>query len=67
MTLDQFIATKPKELRIGQYFVITYMKSLRPSEISNHLFQLDGDRAKAYILDLMEMWQWPDLPPIEKE
>lgn len=63
ITLEQFIASKPKELRLGQYFVNEYWKG---SDIySQQLYQLDGASAKRAIVYLMEVWQWETLPELK--
>lgn len=48
MKLEHFSASKPKELRLGQYFVNEYWKG--SDEESQRLYQLDGNHAKATIL-----------------
>jgi hypothetical protein len=63
MTLTEFIARKPKELRLGQWFVNCYWKGFDVR--SQQLYQLDGYAAMLYIKSLMEAWQWETLPEIE--
>jgi hypothetical protein len=63
MTLDQFIARKPKELRLGQFFVNSYWKG--SDKTSQELYHLDGYGAELYIVILMEKWQWESLPELE--
>jgi hypothetical protein len=60
ISLDQFIATCPKEVRVGQHFVNEYYKST--DETSQKLYQLDGKEAKEFIRKLMNDWQWIRLP-----
>ncbi len=69
ITLEEFIALKPKELRLGQFFVNAYV---RPA--NNHwetfvdeLYQADGARAKRIIEGLMYSWHWSTLPEIDME
>ena len=62
MTLNEFIAAKPKELRLGQWFVNCYWKG--SDKTSQTLYQLDGYAAMLYIRGLMEVWQWETLPDI---
>jgi hypothetical protein len=65
MTLDQFIAKKPSELRLGQWFVNCYW---RGTDIdSQRLYQLDSMRAVMYITGLMMHWQWDSLPDVDKK
>jgi hypothetical protein len=64
MTLQEFIAAKPKELRLGQWFVNTYWKG--SDTRSQQLYQLDGYAAMLYIKGLMEVWQWEALPDIKR-
>lgn len=60
MTLDEFIYRKPKELRLGQWFVNCYWKGA--DSYSQRLYQLDGVLAKWEIQLLMNEWQWDTLP-----
>lgn len=60
MKLEHFIASKPKELRLGQYFVNEFWKGSDAE--SQRLYQLDGYHAKATIMSLMAAWQWDELP-----
>lgn len=62
MTLEQFIAAKPKELRLGQWFVNCYWKG--SDENSQFLYQLDGAFAKRAIQSFMKEYQWESLPDI---
>ena len=63
ITLEQFINEKPRELRLGQWFVICYWKG--SDELSQELFQADGAKAKRIITQLMGTWQWTTLPEIK--
>ena len=67
MTLDDFIASKPEHLRLGQYFVNCYCKAvnLHWEKDIDKLYNLDGDKAHSFILWLMLAWQWDELPDIE--
>lgn len=47
ITLDEFIAAKPKELRLGQFFVNEYWKG--SDGFSQYMYQLDGATAKREI------------------
>lgn len=69
MTLDQFIANKPKELRIGQWFVICYCKAVKAhwEEAIDNLWNLDGEPAIACIKNRMWLWQWDKLPEINNK
>jgi hypothetical protein len=62
LTLAEFIAAKPKELRLGQWFVNCYWKG--SDYKSQQLFQLDGYAAKLYIISLMDSWNWETLPEL---
>jgi hypothetical protein len=69
ITLEQFIALKPRELRLGQFFVNTYCKPVK-----NHwegwvheMYEADGAKAKRMITQLMVQWQWDTLPEIGDE
>lgn len=64
VTLDQFITAKPKELRLGQWFVNCYWKG--SDESSQALYQLDGSTAKRTIMALMRKWHWETLPEYPK-
>ena len=64
LTLAEFVAAKPNELRLGQWFVNCYWKGT--DKTSATLYQLDGYAAMLYIKGLMEVWQWETLPEIEK-
>ena len=62
MTLDQFIAAKPKNIRLGQHFVNTYWRKHNNND-SNGLFYMSNDAlAKLTIIGLMQDWQWTTLP-----
>ena len=63
ITLDAFIAAKPKELRLGQWFVNCYWKGA--DKTSQMLYQLDGYAAKLFIRNLMDSWNWETLPEIK--
>lgn len=65
MTLAEFIKCKPEYLRLGQWFVNCYWKG--SDKESQFLYQLDGRSAATYITDLMESWQWNELPNIKEE
>lgn len=60
MKLEHFIASKPKELRLGQYFVNEYWTG--SDYTSQTLYQLDGKKAEEYICGLMYTLQWDELP-----
>lgn len=71
MTLEDFIAFKPEELRLGQWFVVRYCKPYHnkeswhwPNDIDS-LWNLDGNAAAVRIRSLMAWWQWDELPDIE--
>lgn len=64
MTLNEFIAAKPKELRLGQWFVNCYWRGSDP--MSRRLYQQHGDQARRSIEYIMEQWQWDSLPDIDK-
>lgn len=64
MTLQEFIAAKPKELRLGQWFVNTYWKG--SDSYSKKLYQLDGVLARWEIQMLMNEWQWESLSDIKR-
>lgn len=66
MTLDEFIAAKPTELRLGQFFVITYCKAVKvhwEAGIDN-MWNLDDNEAKNAIMYCMDKWQWDSLPEL---
>lgn len=63
ITLEQFIASKPRELRLGQYFVNEYWKG--SDAYSQQLYQLDGASAKRNIEALMKFWHWDTLPELK--
>lgn len=63
MTLNEFIKKKPKELRLGQWFVNCYW--VESDMQSQKLYQQDGDEAKREIANYMLAWDWPDLPLID--
>ncbi len=60
ITLDQFITMKPKELRLGQWFINCYWKG--SDQQSQELYQLDGAKAKRMIEGFMCWWHWNTLP-----
>lgn len=68
MTLDQFIAAKPTELRLGQWFVITYCKAVKArwEESIENMWNLDGNEAKNAIMYCMDKWQWDELLEVTK-
>lgn len=66
MTLNEFIATKPKELRLGQYFWNTYFKHQHMEsahmKASNKLYyETDDNKAVDIIKGYMELYQWKEL------
>lgn len=65
VTLDEFIAAKPRELRLGQWFVNCYWRV--SDNHSQWLYQLDGAKAKGAIVALMGEYQWETLPEIPVE
>lgn len=70
MTLDEFIATKPPELRLGQWFYNCYLHKLQPEDQLHHntqfLYNTTNDiRAEMYIEGLMMCYQWEELPEYE--
>lgn len=62
ISLQEFIAAKPKELRLGQWFVNCYF--VGADVVSARLFYADDKTAEVLIRQKMEMWQWDSLPPI---
>ena len=60
ISLDQFVASSPKSIRVGQHFVNEHYKGT--DETSQKLYQLDGKEAKEFIRKLMIDWQWLMLP-----
>ena len=68
ITLDQFISIKPKELRLGQWFVNCYCKPVGHwSAAEDTLFYVDDEKAKELILMCMDFWQWDMLPLIAEK
>jgi hypothetical protein len=73
ITLSQFIASKPKHVRLGQWFVVCYCKAVM-SNAGPHweqdvdaLWGLDGQKAIAVIEELLDKWQWKGrLPPVRE-
>ena len=71
MYLDDFIAAKPSELRLGQWFYNSYLRNKdyqRRFQEPEWLYEcLDGERVISYILNLMEYFQWDELPDLGEE
>lgn len=68
MTLTEFIDKKPPNLRLGQWFVISYCKAVKAhwEEGIDNLWNLDGNAAKNMIMYCMDKWQWDQLPEIKE-
>lgn len=64
ISLSQFVAAKPKELRLGQWFVNCYVYNT--SLWSQWMYQLDGAKAKQAIESAMMAYQWDTLPEFVK-
>ncbi len=68
MYLDDFIAAKPPELRLGQWFYNSYLVNRdyqRRFQEPEWLHECrDDSRTLSYILNLMEYFQWDDLPDL---
>lgn len=68
MTLSEFIALKPPELRLGQWFVNCYCNPTNPQGwwegAIDELYNSDTAKSKRLITQLMNMWQWDTLPDI---
>lgn len=59
MTLNEIIAAKPRELRLGQYFVNLYWKG--SDQQSRKLFYLMSDTLALWeIRMLLRGWQWDE-------
>lgn len=61
MKLEEFAATKPKELRLGQYFYNTFLHK----EWEGHLKlynEKDEQECIRLIQELMNNYQWKELP-----
>ena len=67
ISIAQFIEAKPKELRIGQWFVLCYCKPFdnRWEYKIDELWNKDGYIAMVLIKELMNLWQWDNLPDIK--
>jgi hypothetical protein len=68
MYLDDFIAAKPPELRLGQWFYNSYLVNKnyqRRFQEPEWLYNShDDQRVVSYILNLMEYWQTDELPEL---
>jgi len=70
ITLEQFIALKPHNLRLGQWFVNCYLKPIKTGNnyhweaLADELHNSDGAKAKRLITQAMNQWQWSTLPEI---
>lgn len=63
MTLQDFIATKPTELRLGQYFYNSYLYRLRPKDNTHRNMDLlyntrSIEMATMIIQEIMQAYQW---------
>lgn len=71
ISLEQFIAAKPRELRLGQWFVTCYWKprfgQKHRTPLETQLWNADGAVAKRVITQLMGAWQWTTLPEITND
>ncbi len=69
ITLEEFIAMKPKELRLGQFFVNAYCKPANGhwEAFIDEMWNADGAKAKRLITQAMGAWQWGTLPEIDME
>lgn len=68
-TLQEFIATKPPELRLGQYFYNTFFKCLKPEDNTHKsmdlLFYTTSEKtAEDVIKEIMKAYQWEELPDV---
>lgn len=67
MTLDEFIESVPKELRLGQHFYNQYFYKLKPGDnlqaATQRLYNTTCEpEAKRIIIQIMGDYQWEDLP-----
>ncbi len=67
MTLEEFIRTKPPELRLGQWFSICYIRNddNHPA-VKRMFYESSHYKCIDLIKQLMEDWQWNTLPEREK-
>lgn len=68
MYLDDFIAAKPPELRLGQWFYNSYLRNKehqRRFQEPEWLYDCtNSERVRIYIINLMEYFQWDELPDL---
>lgn len=69
MTIDEFVKTKPNELRLGQWFFNQYLFRLKPDDRQHHekqwLYNVTNDvRAEMYIRGMMLAYNWKELPNV---
>lgn len=73
ISLEQFIASKPKHVRLGQWFVVCYCKAVKHGtsyhweSFVDEMFQADGEKAKKLIIETMNKWQWSTLPGLPSQ
>jgi hypothetical protein len=70
MKLEEFIAKKPPELRLGQFFWNTFFKhrhfeSTHMKESSILFFTQEDEDAVRIIKRYMALYQWEELPDYE--
>lgn len=66
MTLSEFCATKPPELRLGQHFYNTYLYRLKPEHNTHRNMDLlynttCEETAMLIIKEIMKAYQWEEL------
>lgn len=71
-SIEQFIASKPKELRLGQYFCNTYLSGASPEkqtfQVPVWLYNTNDDgKVVEYIKLIMESYQWVSLAAVEEK
>ena len=71
MKLEDFIKSKPPELRLGQWFFNQYLGRLKYHDRLHHNTQklynnTDDEKSIKFIKGLMEDYQWTELPEMEE-
>lgn len=69
MTLDDFIKTKPQELRLGQYFYNKYFSKLKPEDNTHKnmdflFYTRNSSDAILIIREIMKAYQWEELSDV---
>ena len=70
MLIEHFIMSKPPELRLGQYFMNTYMSKLSANTnlhkcLNDLYFTRNEENAISGILEIMAAYQWEELPDVD--